>query len=735
MLEAVRESGTVEEPLRTTLDEDSGTAAGTARDRLVIGVVSLALLLVGLLATAVGLGGLRTFALYLFCTAGLGAAPWQLEARLRLASRLLLSAATSLTVLVLVSAAMELAGSWHPWVAFALVAVVSVALHVLGLRRALADRRQSLRSDFAQDPTRRRGSDRVPTAPRERLAASSQVLVALLGFLLCLVAALTHRHLQPDFGGFPTQIGPLWWAGLVLLLGAVVLLGRDDRQLAVSVLLLVAVLTLTPALVYDGPRSQSAAKHVDLVQQIRTLGRAESRLGIYNSWAGFFSAAAWLCDVTGIRDPMVLARFWPALLAPVRVLALRQLFVRLLGGGRVVWVAVLLAVLADPLGADYFSPQSLGFVLGLTVYGLVLTRGRTLQRLVLVLALGGALAVSHQLSPYVVGGVLVVLVVLRQVRPWWTPALVLVPAVGWALVNFGDVSGFIDLSRFGSVANFRPPQTDASPGLDRLPIVGWTVRALAGGLLVLGLLAAWTWFRALLRSRDAAAGRRTVVLRLLAYAGASVVGLALVAANPYGQEGIFRAVLFAVPWLAPLAAQAIHRVDLRLGGLRGRLPLAAVAAAMTATFLVASFGLDRINVIRQGDVAVLDYLNGQASSGPDGSQLVLVLLAGDLPTSAGREGVTQRLVSYDDLDLPSGLTSRPVATQEEELTQGARDQARINQDAQVYVLWSPTSAAYSRAYGLQSFEDSDALRDAFAGDPRWEQVADDQGTVLFRFRG
>ena len=714
------------DPVTLDVPDDLGTPARTARDRLVVGVVCLASLVVGLLALAVGAGGVRTVGLYLFCTIGLGAAPWQLEPRLRLAGRLLLAAATSFTVLVLVSAAMEAAGSWHPWAAFAVVALVAVALHVLGLRRALADRRAD-RAPAVDGPP---GTPGPGTLHPGRLGVGSQVLVAGLGTVLCLVAALTHRHLEPAFGGFPTQIGALWWVGLALTVLAVTLLGRDDRQLAVSVLLLVAVLTLTPALVYDGPRSQSSAKHADLVQQIRTLGRAESSLGIYNSWAGFFSAMAWVCDVVGIRDPMVLARFWPALLAPVRVLALRQLLARLLPGGRIVWVGVVLAVLADPLGADYFSPQSLGFVLGLTVYGLVLTEGRRRQRLALVLAIGCALAVSHQLSPYVVGGVLVVLVVLRQVRPWWTPALVLGPAIGWALLNYGDVSGFLDFSSFGSVANFRPPETDASPGLERLPIVGWTVRTLAGGLLLLGLLAAWTWLAALRRAWPTPERRRTV-LRLLALAGAPAVALVLVAANPYGQEGIFRAVLFAVPWLASLAAWPLHRPGL----LRGRLPLTLVGVVLTGTFLVASFGLDRINVVRQGDLRVLEQLNAQAGPGRDGSQLVLVLLAGDLPTSAGREGVSQGLVSYDELDVAADLTKQPPARQEAELTRAADAFGQVNNADQLYVLWSPTSAAYSRAYGLQTLEQSAELRDAFADDGRWETAASDDGSVLFRYRG
>ena len=42
-------------------------------------------------------------------------------------------------------------------------------------------------------------------------------------------------------------------------------------------------------------------------------------------------------------------------------------------------------------------------------------------RLALLLA-GCALAVTHELSPYMVGGVLVILVVFRLTRPWWVPA-------------------------------------------------------------------------------------------------------------------------------------------------------------------------------------------------------------------------------------------------------------------------------------------------------------------------
>jgi hypothetical protein len=58
---------------------------------------------------------------------------------------------------------------------------------------------------------------------------------------------------------------------LALLFVALVSSRADhEQQLAVPVLMLVLALTSTPALGCDGPRSQSAGKHIDLVSQIRS---------------------------------------------------------------------------------------------------------------------------------------------------------------------------------------------------------------------------------------------------------------------------------------------------------------------------------------------------------------------------------------------------------------------------------------------------------------------------------
>ena len=61
------------------------------------------------------------------------------------------------------------------------------------------------------------------------------------------------------------------------------------------------VLTLTPAICYDAPRSQVAAKHISFIMDIQSQHTLETSVPLYNAYAGFFAAMAWLCDVMGVR--------------------------------------------------------------------------------------------------------------------------------------------------------------------------------------------------------------------------------------------------------------------------------------------------------------------------------------------------------------------------------------------------------------------------------------------------
>src|SRR5262249_32033249 len=152
-------------------------------------------------------------------------------------------------------------------------------------------------------------------------------------------------------------------------------------------------------------------------------------------------------------------------------------------------------------------------------------------------------------------------------------------------------SHFISLGDLGNLANFEPPkQTGRStPGLQRLPIVKEGSDALAIGLLVLILIAGIGLVRNI-RSKS--------VWACLVSTG---VGLVLIAGNAYGNEGIFRAALFAIPWLAAVGTQALPAA-------RSRWPstvYGVIAVGLAGAYLVSMFGLDNADVIRPGDYQAL----------------------------------------------------------------------------------------------------------------------------------
>src|SRR5262249_47711232 len=263
--------------------------------------------------------------------------------------------------------------------------------------------------------------------------------------------------------------------------------------------------------------------------------------GIYQAYSGFFSMIAWLCSLAGIDNPMGLATCWPFVITLVGLAELRFLFGRFTNSSYRIWVGITLVVLVNAIGADYFSPQSAGFVLALGVYGLAVGRDwpglSDRMRIALLILAGCSLAVTHELSPYVAGGVLVVLVIFRAARPWYVPATCLLPAIFWAVFNWHVLRRFVSIN-IGNLLNYTPPKTISSPGLQRLPIVGESSHALLLGLLVLIALAGVGFARTV---------RRPQTWGFMISAG---VGLIIIGVIPYSREGIFRAALFGIPWLA-----------------------------------------------------------------------------------------------------------------------------------------------------------------------------------------
>jgi hypothetical protein len=301
------------------------------------------------------------------------------------------------------------------------------------------------------------------------------------------------------------------------------------------------------------------------------------------------------------------------------------------------------------------------------------------------------------------------------------PITVLGPGVGWALLHWQDLHDFIYLSSMGKTGNLKPPSTPVTPGLSRLPAVGLASAALACGVLLLAVLALITLIR---HRRDQ---------RTWAFAMCPAVGIAIIMVNPYGNEGIFRAALFGIPWLAILAAQAFR------GAGTPRRSTAAVLAALlplSAAYAISAFGLDATNVLRPDDRIAYQAFRA-ANPHSDEPTYLLALGPGDVPDMPPSQNLLHVAVKRLTID-PHGfaLTGAPAPQVVEELTAALIDYAAMTAPAgHLYAIWSPVSEYYGWEYGIHTREQFTALRDAFAASTSWKTTYSRNGSRLFEYIG
>jgi hypothetical protein len=689
----------------------------SAESRLAFSALAALSLLVLAAGYLVGVEAARLIGVIGALIAGVGAAPLQLSDRPTLIERIGVALMLGLALATLIGSVMVLVPLWHPLIAALVVGLAAARAHMIGAQSALRELRE-LPPRSRRRPPAERGFARRLTA------LSPSAVCTVVGTVLWLSAAVSEGHLVPGVAGFLPHISYLWYAGVVLLMVAIALAGKESEpHVAIAVLLLIAAMTVTPALVYGEPRSQTAVKHVVLVQHILAAHHLHTVDSIYYTYSGFFSAMAWLSRVANVGNPLGLATYWPALIGLAGAAELRFLLGRLISSGYRCWIGVTIAVLVNAVGQDYFSPQSVGYVIALCVFALVIVGAGSgpvtpRARLALLVVAGCSLAVTHELSPYIAGGVLMTLAAFRLVRPAWAAVTMLVPAGLWAALNAKALSGFISLSALGNLSNFRPPSTPSVPGLSRAPIVGDSSHALAVGLLILVALAL------IGLARNA---RRASAWGFMLAAG---LGLVFISINPYGSEGIFRAALFGIPWLTIVGLASVRKPRWRWAG------FFVVGIVLLGTFLVAQFGLDQTNVARRPDIAALYAFIAHA---PPRSYR-LELGDGDLPLTL--DPTIHNLV-WDPLWNPQNKAqvaahsvTPPTTADFNQLTENYIAYAHNvgkTPARDLFVVWAPVVAQYQVEYAVQTMANALEWRNLFLASPRWKVIFSRDGSYLFRY--
>lgn len=713
-------------------DEDLPGRHAAIRDgqdsaRAPVAVVSLALLVLGLVGWGVGNVAAQATGFILFALIGFGSA-WLIVLQGRKWSFvwpvLALGPSVGLALVILVGFVLVETKIWYagPGV-FAALAAGAATVHVHVLTSAARQRHS-----VASKP------ETEIEEGHERLAISSATLsslviaLAVIGVSLCLLSAAELNPFDPGPSGLFTVISPAWYLGLALIVAAIVVGQRLSGLMAgLPVVALGMAVTLTPTLAYQLPRYSWTAKHVGVASSILLHGSVSSGADIYQAWPGLFAATAWLCRVGGIHDPMLVARWWPPVVDLATVLAFQYLAFRVLRNSRRAWLAAAILFVGNTIGQDYFSPQSTGFLLAIAVFVIAFRHREEPRRMaagewVTLVAITFAIAITHQLTPYMVTAALLILVLFDLARSRVLPLVSLLPAVAWALIHLSTVRLFFKLNQLGDVASNVLTRGLSTTGLHRSSLIVSNSVVIVGSALVISLLA----LAVLIRSRT----RTHLAVALCAASGAG-----LLLANSYGNEGSFRVLLFALPWLAILA------VDWDPARRRGRhlrpstktLLWAVTLPILLGAYLFADMGLDYMNAVRPGDLQAVRTFERTASAG----SVLFVLGNGYMPlNTSGRYSKLYEVFFLPIVTVSESPTSKgefdPSLSYQEFMHSAIPHSSKLLKERDLYVLTAQQPATRVIELGELTRQDYRSFNAQIASSQSWDLVTHTATASLYK---
>ncbi|WP_449487651.1 glycosyltransferase [Streptomyces purpurascens] len=294
-------------------------------------------------------------------------------------------------------------------------------------------------------------SDLPPVWPGRRALAWPGV--PLFAALALWVYAVRHTDVSRlDDYGLVTALHPTFWAGLAVLTTGFWFTVRDPRRrggwAAAYVLGLLVMERATQAVVYPTPLYAWAWKHEAVIDHLLTAGGLQTAdqvgdMAVYDQWPGFFAAQAALVRLLGVDSAAMFMAWWPLASSLMLLLPLLLIYRTFTEDRRLIWTAVWLFYVANWVGQDYFSPQSVAYALHVGVLAVVLRRfGRSAVRrgqprqavwTVVITVMLVAIVISHQLTPGMLVVCLLALCLSRRYRDWVPVVTTVVIFLAWCL--------------------------------------------------------------------------------------------------------------------------------------------------------------------------------------------------------------------------------------------------------------------------------------------------------------
>ena len=383
---------------------------------------------------------LEASAVFLYASFGVGTALLQFSKRTGL-DFLTSGIGLSVSVVILVGFGLVELKLWPAGhFLFYLIAAVTGSIHIASLRKNKAC--------FIAIAASRRSFVAFITTHR-------YLAISTTGAILCLVSILQDRNPNLGPSGLLGSLSPMWYLGLLIVVTTIIL-GRhlSSLEFGYSVVIFALILTSTPVIIFSGPIFSWTILNVGITNYIMVHGTVNSALDIYQAWPGLFAGMAWLSTNAHVSIPVQEARWWPAVIDLGVLIAFRDLAKQVGLTPHRAWLATAFFCAGSVFQEAYFCPQDIAYLLTIVVYSRVFgnrgTDGAASKSdwLVVVPCLL-AISITHQITPYMLTGALIVLALFGYLKSNWFIAAAIVPALVWASLNIGYVTRNINLRSVG----------------------------------------------------------------------------------------------------------------------------------------------------------------------------------------------------------------------------------------------------------------------------------------------
>src|SRR5262249_11698694 len=229
---------------------------------------------------------------------------------------------------------------------------------------------------FKVDSLRPAARARGISPPPPLLSTLARCAIPLAALAIGLLSLTTARESAIGQYGLIQALPRVYFVSLGILALSFILAWRSPQrrfpELILGVISLVVLLQGAPGIIESAPRFATAWLHAGFTDYVANTGHVLPIIDARFNWPSFFTGVAFLDRAGGLPTAIILLRWWPVFINLLYLPPLYLLVKHVLRDEKKAMLAIWLFPFVNWLGQDYFSPQSVAYLLCLVFLCVVL---------------------------------------------------------------------------------------------------------------------------------------------------------------------------------------------------------------------------------------------------------------------------------------------------------------------------------------------------------------------------